>query len=330
MADLEPIHDGRSLCTDRQGGDRPHSQHNHESRLIIPSGHQGIYTSLMGVTCLQTEMGKKLSFEWRFLQRHVVVKSLPCDNMDQTWRSVWSLSGQKKSSRSILRFSSFVAMFVGAIFAAHAGEVTAEPKASQVTVTGNFREAGRYASLIFLNSLNGDLSRSGLILRLSFGSAGLDLPDDGLSTTSAALLPGYQIVAPTLRTRIFAGVDMKNRDFSISGLDEGTHTGARVMVQLSQGRESDVEFDIHASYTTIQNAYNLLARVSWPTVGASLGPEFAILGSDDYKSTRLAVAFNDWRVGSLNATVRAGYAFGSDDEGRGDSPFLAISLTQQF
>jgi transposase-like protein len=36
VADLKPLHDGRSLRPDRQGGDRPHSQHNHESRLIMP------------------------------------------------------------------------------------------------------------------------------------------------------------------------------------------------------------------------------------------------------------------------------------------------------
>lgn len=229
-----------------------------------------------------------------------------------------------------MRHSSFVSLFVGAILTAHASVATAEPKASQVTLTGNVREAGRFASLIFLNSLKGDLSRSGPILRLSFGSAGSVLPEDALATTSVTLLPGYQIVGPTLRARVFAGLDVKNRDFSIGGLDEGTHTGARVMVQLSQGRESDIEFDIQASYTTTHSAYNVLARVSWPTVGVSVGPEVAVLGSDYYKSTRVGVALNDWRIGSVNATVRAGYAFGGDDEGRGDSPFLGISFTQQF
>ncbi|MFN6925877.1 MAG: hypothetical protein ACK4P8_09535, partial [Tabrizicola sp.] len=39
-----------SLRPDRQGGDRPHSQHNHEGRLIMPSGHPGIYTSLTDMT----------------------------------------------------------------------------------------------------------------------------------------------------------------------------------------------------------------------------------------------------------------------------------------
>jgi len=50
MADYEPIHDGRGLRRDRQGGDRPHSQHNHESRLIMTSGHPENYTSLTDVT----------------------------------------------------------------------------------------------------------------------------------------------------------------------------------------------------------------------------------------------------------------------------------------
>jgi transposase-like protein len=50
MADLEPLHDGRGLRPDRQGGDRSHSQHNNESRLIMTSGHQGIYTSLTDTT----------------------------------------------------------------------------------------------------------------------------------------------------------------------------------------------------------------------------------------------------------------------------------------
>ena len=50
MADLEPLHDGRGLRPDRHRGDRPHSQHHDESRLIMPSGHPGNYTSLTDVT----------------------------------------------------------------------------------------------------------------------------------------------------------------------------------------------------------------------------------------------------------------------------------------
>jgi len=46
MADIKPLHDGRGLRPDRQGGDRPNSQHNHESRLIMSSGHLGNYTTL--------------------------------------------------------------------------------------------------------------------------------------------------------------------------------------------------------------------------------------------------------------------------------------------
>jgi hypothetical protein len=37
---------------DRQGGDRPHSQHNHESRLIMTSGHLGNYTTLTDATII--------------------------------------------------------------------------------------------------------------------------------------------------------------------------------------------------------------------------------------------------------------------------------------
>ena len=50
MADRQPLHDGRGLRSDRQRGDRPHSQHNHESRLIMPSGHPENYTTLTDVT----------------------------------------------------------------------------------------------------------------------------------------------------------------------------------------------------------------------------------------------------------------------------------------
>jgi Transposase, Mutator family len=42
--------DGRGLRPDRHRGDRPHSQHHNESRLIMPSGHPGNYTSLTDVT----------------------------------------------------------------------------------------------------------------------------------------------------------------------------------------------------------------------------------------------------------------------------------------
>ena len=41
---------GRGFRPDRQGGDRPHSLHDHESRLIMTSGHPGISASLTDVT----------------------------------------------------------------------------------------------------------------------------------------------------------------------------------------------------------------------------------------------------------------------------------------
>ena len=50
VADFEPLHDGRGLRQDRHRGDRPHSQHNHESRMIMPSGHPENYTTLTDVT----------------------------------------------------------------------------------------------------------------------------------------------------------------------------------------------------------------------------------------------------------------------------------------
>ena len=58
MADIKPLHDGRGIRTDRQGGDRSHPQHNHKSRLIMPSGHPENYTSLTDVT----QRGQLLAF----------------------------------------------------------------------------------------------------------------------------------------------------------------------------------------------------------------------------------------------------------------------------
>jgi len=52
VAELKPLHDGRGIRPDRQRGDRSHSQHNHESCLIMPSGHLRNYTSLTDVTDL--------------------------------------------------------------------------------------------------------------------------------------------------------------------------------------------------------------------------------------------------------------------------------------
>jgi transposase-like protein len=48
MADRQPLHDGRSLRPDRPRGDRPNSQH--QSRLIMTSGHPQNYTTLTDVT----------------------------------------------------------------------------------------------------------------------------------------------------------------------------------------------------------------------------------------------------------------------------------------
>jgi len=143
-----------------------------------------------------------------------------------------------------------------------------------------------------------------------------------LLTTNANLLAGHQIVSPTLKTRFFAAVDVKDRDFTMGGEDEGTNTGERVSVQLTEGRKSAIQFDIQGSYTTTHNAYNLLGRAGWPVGDMTVGPEAAITGSDHYTSTRVVVALSDWRLGSVNVTVRTGYAFGSDDAGGGDQPFF--------
>lgn len=230
-----------------------------------------------------------------------------------------------------MRLSSFVSLLIGACFVGFAGTVAAQPKSSQFTLSGNVRDAGGHASTIFLHSLDGDLQKTGPLVRLSFGDGkSRQSVNNELSTTSASVLAGYQIVAPMMRTRLFAGLDVKNRDFSIGGAGDGTEAGTVVMVQLSQGREAAIKFDVNAGYTTAHNAYNLLARVSWPVGDINVGPEFAVLGSDHDRSTRVGVALSDWRLGPVNATFRAGYAFGSDDESSGDSPFLALSLTRQF
>ena len=50
MTDRKPLHSGRGLRPDRPRGDRPHSQHNNSSPLIMTSGHPGIYTNVTDVT----------------------------------------------------------------------------------------------------------------------------------------------------------------------------------------------------------------------------------------------------------------------------------------
>jgi len=46
---------------DRHGGDRPHPEHNHESRLIMTSGHPGNYTTLTDATRLAASRSTALS-----------------------------------------------------------------------------------------------------------------------------------------------------------------------------------------------------------------------------------------------------------------------------
>lgn len=152
-----------------------------------------------------------------------------------------------------MRFLAAVALLTGVFFISAANISAAQPKSSQFTVSANVRDAGGHTSFIFLNALDEDLSKAGPLVRFSVGTGRSNQPGHSdLSTTGANVLAGYQIVAPMLRTRLFAGFDVKNRDFSSGGADEGTQTGARVMVQLSQGREATIKFDVHGSYATTE------------------------------------------------------------------------------
>jgi hypothetical protein len=209
--------------------------------------------------------------------------------------------------------------------------VMAGPKGQQFAVTANLRDGGGGLVLAYVRATDGNLSTTGPVLRLSLAEGVSQLDGGGrLSTTTVSLLAGYQFVTPQVRTKIYGGLDLQNRAFSHGGEDEGSKAGARVLVQVSEGRKSDISFNLQGSYATTHDNYQLLARVGWPTMGVTIGPEVSLIGSEYYDSRRLALSVSDLRIGALNATLRAGYASGSDEDGTGDGAFLAFGFTQQF
>jgi hypothetical protein len=198
-------------------------------------------------------------------------------------------------------------------------------KASQATLGGNACEDGGHAAFIFLHALVKDLRTPGPFLRFSLKARSSEQPGNNeLSTTKANLLAEHQIVSPTLKARFFAGVEMKGQDVTVPGKDEGSTTGERVLIQLSEGHEQTIKCDVQSGNTTNHNAYNLVVRTKGPGGDMTLGP-VATLRRDHDRTTPVAVALNDRCLGSVNATVRTGFALGSD---AGDSvhPYTCATL----
>lgn len=154
-------------------------------------------------------------------------------------------------------------------------------------------------------ALNGDLGKSGFVLK---GNAGLSNYDyltttvpggevEGESTQVNGLV-GYQFSQDRIGATIAIGADYQNIDLSPDdpgATTKGSETGFIVSGDLyvlipfaaGGGSERGIKLDLGGSYSTAFDSYWSRLRLGYDTGKVSIGPELAAMGGEDYEAQRV-------------------------------------------
>ena len=185
-------------------------------------------------------------------------------------------------------------------------------------------------------AFNGDLSRSGFILRGTVGSG-----DDDYITTDATgarqkidvdpvtadLLLGYTLVGGNLRWTTLVGGNYLDYDINPSDPSNptaGDEAGFKVASSLETEEAKPVYAGIYGEYSTAYNTYYAIARLGYRFSNTVIGPEFVALGDETFDSQRVGgfINFPLRLLANLqpDVTIAGGYSFVGDDDGIGFSP----------
>ena len=191
---------------------------------------------------------------------------------------------------------------------------------ASTTVTSS----SKFAAITGTMATDGSLNDSGPRLRLE-GLAGTYRFDSGSGTKitgdqgGGAVLAGYQWIAPRSSLSAYAGVAVRDSQFSgsASGLPIGSvQEGFKGVLEYYATPSDRSMLFAYGSYSSIYNAYYGLLKYGVATVGhAYVGPEIAALGDDLYRQWRIGAHVTGLQMGGLRFGVSAGYEI--DQTGKG-------------
>ncbi len=187
-------------------------------------------------------------------------------------------------------------------------------------------EDARDSYVGLLLAMNGDLDRSGFLLRFLGYSGGYEYNGPGGLTDGDTLqgdiLFGYHWVRGRMDAAFFAGVDFADYDLTPDDLTNpvrGDEVGFKVAVDIdtNSSAAAPLYFALRGSYSTAFDAYYGILRVGHDFGKVTIGPEVWAIGDESGDAQRvggfLAIDLNlgGGTVGQLSFS--AGYQFVDDD-----------------
>lgn len=228
----------------------------------------------------------------------------------------------------------FLAKSALGIAAAAAAALT--PLKDEARAQGAPTQAALWAGIGFLEDVfsvygggvwayNGDLDAEGVLFRgnllyvdYEFDTAlapGGDADGD-LYRANASV--GYQVVGNGVTASVFGGIDYQDYDISPSAADNGRlddEVGFIVTGRLATNGPGQFPASVEGNYSTANDSYWARARVGYRHDTITIGPEFGVLGNDDFDAIRIGghVSAN---FGQYVLQVNGGY---QDSDGGGSS-----------
>ncbi len=192
-----------------------------------------------------------------------------------------------------------------------------------------------------VKAMNGDLSKSGLLLRgmLSYGeydygtTAVVGGNVDGRAF-GGELGVGYQWVNPGNRVSLYGGVDYQDHNLSpndTSNEVNGSKTGAAIQAEY-ETLGSPLYGSLIGKYSTAFDAYWARGRVGYAFGSITVGPEVILGGNKEYDEARYGLFLNTPISKSLILSFSAGYRNAEGDNARNDQTggYGAVNITASF
>jgi hypothetical protein len=218
----------------------------------------------------------------------------------------------------------------GALAVAAVQDTQASEDKQQYALTMAIRNTGQSVSLAFTRALTGTLNDSGALLRIASTSSSFAYENTEVRTQGLSVMLGHQWITSELKYRAFFGLDTQERKMFSDEGSEASGTGLRALVQVNGTSKQSWSYSFQGSYATTRQNYQIIGRLGWPIAGVNIGPEYSVQGSQDYQSSRLALAISGISIGQTNHTIRVGHTEGHDEDGLGTGFFVGWIVSGRF
>ena len=229
------------------------------------------------------------------------------------------------------------------LIAHSADKFDSEPSANSAvnsTVVWLGGESGKFGYIGyagFVSAMNGDLGSDDLLLRMSgsfgeyqYDTVGTEINIDNLS---GDIMLGYQAITNEYIASIYAGVDFQKNTLTPSDPNNstaGSEVGFKVQGELRLSGNEIAYLNLLGNYSTANSSYFTRARLGFNIGnGLSAGPEFVLLGNDEFDGNKIGGFVNGIQLGDLNMSINAGYAK-SDGRGSRNGIYGGVAVSFLF